>query len=71
MTAMGAARIRRPRRARKVHRQAFIYVISSGPHRRRRREVDKIDGIRRAWETFFSAATEGRMRAETRLRPPS
>jgi hypothetical protein len=54
----------------RVHRQAFIYVISAG------REVDagqvsKIDGFRRAWASFFSAATERRMRAETRLRPPT
>jgi hypothetical protein len=54
----------------RIHRQALLYVISAG------RAVDSgevatIDGFRRAWETFFSGATERRMRAETRLRPPS
>lgn len=50
----------------KVHRQAFVYIVGAG------RPVDagqvaKVDRIRRQWETFFLAATEGRMRAETRL----
>jgi hypothetical protein len=54
----------------RVHYQAFIYVISSGKTLDAA-DVAKIDGFRRAWETFFSTATERRMRAETRLRPPS
>ena len=50
----------------RVHRQAFLYVVSAG------REVDaaqvaKLDRIRREWQVFFAAATEGRMSAETRL----
>lgn len=50
----------------KVHRQAFVYIVGAG------RSVDpaqvaKVDRIRREWETFFLAATDGRMRAETRL----
>jgi hypothetical protein len=50
----------------RIHRQAFVYVVSAG------RAVDsgqvaKVDRIRRQWETFFLAATDGRMRAETRL----
>jgi hypothetical protein len=49
----------------RVHRQAFIYVITtpapvSG-------QVEKLDRIRLAWEPFFLQATDGRMRAETRL----
>jgi hypothetical protein len=50
----------------RVHRQAFVYVVSPG------RQVDpaqvaKVDRIRREFEGFFRTATEGRMRAETRL----
>ena len=50
----------------RVYRQAFIYVVSAG------RTVDpaaieKLDRIRVAWDQFFSAATDSRMRAETRL----
>jgi hypothetical protein len=52
----------------KVHRQAFLFVVG------RSRVADpavvaKIDRIRRAWETFFTQATDGRGRAETRLFP--
>jgi hypothetical protein len=54
----------------KVHRQAFIYVISGGTTLADG-DVRKIDGFRKSWETFFSQATDRRMRAETRLRPPS
>jgi hypothetical protein len=51
----------------RVHAQAFIHLVSAG------READasnvaKIDRIRSAWEPFFLKATDGRMRAETRLR---
>jgi hypothetical protein len=51
----------------RVHRQAFVLVVGRG------RSVDnshvtKIDRIRRAWETFFLQATEGRMQAVTSLR---
>jgi hypothetical protein len=51
----------------RVHDQAFIHLVSAG------RDTDaanvaKIDRIRREWETFFLRATDGRMRAETRLR---
>ena len=50
----------------RVHRQAFIYVVGLG------RPVDsgqvaKLDRIRRQWEEFFATATDGRMRADTRL----
>ncbi len=51
----------------KIHRQAFIYVVSNG------RSVDagqvaKLDKIRTQWEAFLLQATEGRMTADTRLR---
>jgi len=51
----------------RVHAQAFIHLVGAG------RDTDaanvaKIDRIRREWETFFFKATDGRMRAETRLR---
>jgi hypothetical protein len=50
----------------KVHRQAFVYIVGGG------RAIDpgqiaKLDRIRRQWEEFFGQATEGRMRADTRL----
>lgn len=54
----------------KVFRQAFVYVIGPGKAVDVG-QVDKVDRIRRAWTTFFGEATDGRMRAETRLRPPS
>jgi hypothetical protein len=51
----------------RVHRQAFVLVVGRG------RSVDnaqvaKLDRIRRAWETFFQQATDGRMTAVTTLR---
>ena len=51
----------------RVHRQAFLLVVGRG------RTVDdaqvaKLDRIRRAWETFFQQATEGRMQVVTTLR---
>ena len=50
----------------RVHRQAFLYVVGAG------RAVDsaqvaKVERIRQQWEAFFLQATDGRMRAETRL----
>jgi hypothetical protein len=52
--------------AARVHRQAFLYVVSAG------RSIDggqvsKLDRIRRQWEAFFLQATDGRMRADTRI----
>jgi len=54
----------------RIHRQAFVFVVGNG------RSADpaavaKIDRIRRAWEIFFTQATDGRGRAETRLAPTS
>ena len=51
----------------RVLRQAFIYLVGEG-RSADPAEVTKLDRIRVAWETFFSEATDGRMRAETRLR---
>jgi hypothetical protein len=49
----------------RVHRQAFIYVITSATPSAA--QVGKLDRIRQAWEPFFFEATERRMRVETRL----
>ena len=51
----------------KVHRQAFILLVSSG-RSTDAAQVAKVDTIRRAWEPFFQQATEGRMRVITTLR---
>jgi hypothetical protein len=50
----------------RVHRQAFLYVVSAG-RSLDGGQVTKLDRIRRQWETFFLQATDGRMRADTRL----
>ena len=52
----------------RVHRQAFVYVVGAG-RSAEAAHVAKLERIRRQWEEFFGAATERRMRAETRLRP--
>lgn len=51
----------------KVHRQAFIYLVSAGKATDAT-QVAKLDKIRTAWEAFFLLATENRMTAITRLR---
>jgi hypothetical protein len=51
----------------KVHRQAFIYVVSNG-RSVEAGQVAKLDRIRTQWEGFLPQATEGRMTAITRLR---
>ena len=64
--AMG---VRQPsfRSSPKVHRQAFIYVISDGSAVIQA-QIDKLDRIRREWPAFFNRATSGRMRVEVELR---
>lgn len=52
----------------RVHRQAFIYVLSAGRTSDPSAEIGKLDGIREGWEAFFAQATGDRMSAETRLR---
>ena len=51
----------------RVHRQAFIYVSSSGATPAAS-AIAKLDNIRVQWEGFFRAATDDRMRAITTLR---
>ena len=50
----------------KVFRQAFLFVVgrnrTAAPS-----AITKIDRIRAAWQSFFSQATDGRARVETRL----
>jgi len=50
----------------RVYRQAFVYVVSLG-NTADPAAITKLDRIRVAWDQFFSAATDSRMRAETRL----
>ena len=52
--------------SRKVHSQAFLFVVGSG-RTSDAQSTAKVDRIRRAWETFFTQATDGRGRADTRL----
>jgi hypothetical protein len=56
------------RDAPRVHRQAFIYVLSAGRTSDPAAEITKLDGIRQAWEAFFAQATGGRITARTTLR---
>jgi hypothetical protein len=51
----------------RVHRQAFVFVVSRG-RAVDNAQVEKLERIRRAWEAFFQQATEGRMQAVTALR---
>ena len=50
----------------RVHRQAFVYIVSAGSTVDAA-AIQKVDRIRVAWDQFFSRATDSRMRAETRL----
>lgn len=52
----------------RVHRQAFVYVVSNGTTYDPA-AVAKLDRFRREWEPYFLRATDNRMRVETRLRP--
>jgi hypothetical protein len=52
--------------SRKVHNQAFVFVVGNG-RTADAQSIAKVDRIRRAWETFFTQATDGRGRADTRL----
>jgi hypothetical protein len=51
----------------KIHRQAFIYIVTNG-RTADSGQVAKLDRIRTQWEPFFLQATENRMTASTRLR---
>jgi hypothetical protein len=50
----------------RVHRQAFLFVVSAGKTPASI-DVAKEDTIRRAWEGFFPQATDNRMQAVTTL----
>ena len=50
------------RHSARVHRQAFIFLVSAGAAVDQA-QVTKMDTIRRAWVTFFSQATGNRMKA--------
>ena len=50
----------------KVFRQAFIYLVTQA--RESSDELNKLERIRGAWETFFSDSTEGRGTMIARLR---
>ncbi len=54
----------------RVQRQAFLYVVRGGRDPNPD-HVARLDRIRLQWESFFSGATDNRMRAETRLYPPA
>ena len=54
----------------RVQRQAFLYVVRGGRDPNPE-HVAKLDRIRQQWETYFHTATDNRMTAETRLRPPA
>jgi hypothetical protein len=51
----------------RVHRQAFLYIVSAGKSADSG-QVAKVDGLRRSWEGFFLQATDGRLQAVTTLR---
>jgi hypothetical protein len=55
------------RESSRVHRQAFLLLVSQG-RSTDAGQVAKVDTIRSAWEGFFREATERRMTAITRLR---
>jgi hypothetical protein len=67
ITAIQGARVPSVADSAKVHRQAFVYLVSSGKTADAG-QVSKVDTIRRAWEAFFLQATERRMQAITTLR---
>jgi hypothetical protein len=67
IVAINGPRIPSAAESARVHRQAFIYLASSGSGPAAS-AIAKLDGIRIQWEGFFQRATDGRMRAITVLR---
>ena len=65
--AVHGARVPSAAESARVHRQAFLFVVSAG-RSVDNAQVEKVDRIRREWETFFRQATDGRMQAITTLR---
>ena len=51
----------------RIHRQAFLYLVSAGKAADSG-QVAKVDSFRRAWEGFLLQATDRRMQAITTLR---
>lgn len=51
-----------------LYRQAFVFVVSRG-RTASPTTTAKIDRIRRAWEPFYSQATDNRGRVDARLQP--
>ena len=66
ITAIQGDRVPSAADSAKVHRQAFVYLVSSGKTADPG-QVSKLDTIRRAWEAFFLQATDRRMQAITTL----
>ncbi len=67
VTAILGARVPSSADSARVHRQAFILVVGAG-RSPDTGQIAKLDRVRRAWETFFQQATDGRMQAITALR---
>jgi hypothetical protein len=67
IVAIHGPRVPSAAEAPRVHRQAFILVVSAG-RSPDNAQIAKVDRIRRAWETFFREATDRRMLAVTSLR---
>jgi hypothetical protein len=65
--AVHGARIPSAAESARIHRQAFLFVVGAG-RAIDNGQIEKVDRIRRQWETFFLQATDGRMRAQTTLR---
>lgn len=65
--AMHGPRVPSAAESARAHRQAFLFVASAG-RAVDGAQVEKVDRIRREWETFFRQATDGRMQAITTLR---
>jgi hypothetical protein len=65
VAAMGPRRPT-PSQAPHVHRQAFVYVVGRG-RTADSAALDKLERIRAAWESFFTAGTGGRMSLDARL----
>jgi len=66
VVAVMSERTPTPATSSKVHRQAFIYMVSAGATVDQT-QVAKVDTIRKAWVSFFEQATSNRMKAETSL----
>jgi len=66
IVAVNGARVPTAAESPRLLRQAFLFVVGSG-RTAASAQIDKIDRIRRQWESFFLQATDSRMRADTRI----